>query len=75
MQPQTDEQRGKRACALSISRAMKGFVGRSSTGHGTLSDTLDYSPDSTKLRQQNSPPVPNVLRRGEEAGTWQRGAQ
>ena len=53
MQPQTEEQRGERACALtakgSISRAMKGLVsGWSSSGARQKVEALDCSPDSSK---------------------------
>ena len=57
-QPQTDEQRGKRACALtatgSISKAVKGLVGGAGQRFHRLSKKLDCSPDSTDLGQRNS---------------------
>ena len=53
-QPQTDEQRGKRACALttrgSVSKAMKSLVGGSSARLSRLPETPDRLSHSTKRR-------------------------
>ena len=53
MQSQTDEQRGKRACALtargSISKAMKGLVGGAAQGTADCRKNWTSVPDSTEL--------------------------
>ena len=63
-QPQTDEQRGRRACAQtargSISKAMKGLV--SGAAQGRLSQELDHSPHPTELGHRNSPHQCGVCR-------------
>ena len=73
MQLQTDVQRGKRACALtvrgSISKAMKGLVGGAAQG----------SADCRARASELIPPMQNVPRQrvvlGVVAGTRQRGVQ
>ena len=58
MQPQTDEQRGRRACALtargSISKAVKGPVGGAAQGSADCRKILDLSLDSVELVLWNS---------------------
>ena len=68
-QPQTDEQRGKRACALiargSISKAMKGLVGVAAqcSADCPRNWTTDLIP-----RRELIPPEWSVLRRSESPG-------
>ena len=69
VQPQTDEQRGKRACALtaqrSISKALKGLVG----GLCWLSQKLDCSPHPTERVYWAFHPVQSVPMRRELLGS------
>ena len=71
VQPQTDEQRGKRAFALTargtISKAMKGLVKQRRD-----QQAVDYSPHSTELGQRNSSHYCGKYRGGEGClGRWQ----
>ena len=68
MQPQTDEQRGKRACALtargSISKAMKGLVGGAAQGSADCRKNWSNSPHSHEARAMALiPPLQKVPRR------------
>ena len=78
MQPQTDEQRGRRACALTArgatSKAMKGLM---DAGSSRMSEDVDCSLDSTELvlAAVHTPrlwnPVKQLEQLGEEAGARQ----
>ena len=59
MQPQTDEQRGKRACAMTargsiISKAMKGLVGGAAQGSADCRKNWTAALNCTELGQRNS---------------------
>ena len=74
MQPQTDEQRGKRACALtareSISTALKALVG--GAAQGCLPKELNHSPDPA--RSSGSRTHPNSAECAEAAKiAWRSG--
>ena len=58
MQPQTDEERGRRACAMtargSISKAMQGLMGGAAQGLADCRKNWNHSPDPVELRLRNS---------------------
>ena len=74
MQPQTDEQRGKRACALtawgSISKAMKGLVGRASQGSADCRRSWTNSDQHTELGQWHSSHHCGECRGDEDRLVW-----
>ena len=74
MQPQTDEQRGKRVCALtargSIRKAMKGLVGGAAHGLSRLPQEMGHSPHPTELGHWNSSHQCGQRRGAHCVGRW-----